>query len=166
MGMGRAQARRGRGLGGTYKRGNVWWIWYYFRGKLKRETSGSEVEKVALDLLKKRHSEMVQGRLVGPDAERVVLKDLHTMVQEDYVLKENKTVARVDQCMEHVFEILGEDTRALDITTDRLRSYAATRLEDGAKHATVKQELAHLRRGYNLAVDAKRLPERPRFPTI
>jgi integrase len=48
--------------------------------------------------------------------------------------------------------------RALAITSDRVTSYERERLSAGAARATVNQELAALRRAFNLAIKAKRLP--------
>jgi integrase len=109
---------------------------------------------------------MGQGRLVGPDAERVTLADLRSMVLDDYALKRNRTANRATQGMAHVLGYFGPEARALDVTADRLVCYAKVRTEDGAAPATVKNELAMLRRGFNLAVRAGRLPQRPAFPVI
>lgn len=155
-----------RGLGGVYLRGGVWWIRYSYRGDKRRETSRSVNRSDAVRLLKKRLGEMGQGRLVGPDAERVTLADLKGMLLDDYALKGNRTAPRAAQGMAHVLGHFSETARALDITADALVSYAKVRKEDGAAPATVKNELAMLRRGFNLAVRAGRLPQRPAFPVI
>ncbi len=155
-----------RGLGGVYQRGGVWWVRYSYRGAKKRETSGSTNRADAVRLLKKRLAEMGQGRLVGPDPERVTLTDLKAMLLDDYALKGNRSVPRAEQCMTHVLGYFGDVSRALDVTTDRLVGYAKARQEEGAAPATAKNELALLKRGFNLAVRAERLPQRPAFPVI
>jgi integrase len=157
----------GRGLGGVYQRGGVWWIRYSYRGKKRRESCGRESTRAcATRLLKKRLGEMGRGRLVGPDAERLTLANLRVMLLDDYRLKGNRTSVRATQCMAHVIGHFGENMRALDITTDRLTSYAKARQEEGAAQASVKYELAVLKRALNLAVRAERLPQRPAFPDI
>jgi hypothetical protein len=60
----------------------------------------------------------------------------------------------------------GENAKALDVTADGLVAYAQRRREAGAAPATVKNELAALRRAFNLAVRAGRLPQRPAFPVL
>jgi hypothetical protein len=65
----------GRGLGGVYQRGGVWWARYSFRGRKVRESSGSASRADATRLLKKRLGEMGQGKLPARDAERVTLTD-------------------------------------------------------------------------------------------
>jgi len=155
-----------RGLGGVYQRGGVWWIRYSYRGRKVRETSESANRAGAVKLLKRRLGEMGRGRLVGPEPERVTLMDLKRMLLDDYALKGNRTAVRAEQCMRHVVGYFGDVARAVDITADRLVSYAKARQEEGAALATVKNELALLRRAFNLAVRAERLPQRPAFPAI
>lgn len=64
-----------RGLGRVYPRGSIWWIQYCFRGKSYRESSRSAIRTEAVKLLRRRLSEMGQGRFVGPDAERTTFED-------------------------------------------------------------------------------------------
>src|SRR5262245_439736 len=71
------------GLGRVFMRGSTWWIEYSWRGKHRRETSGSDKEAAAVKLLKKRLGEMGRGRLIGPDAERVRYEDLERMLLDD-----------------------------------------------------------------------------------
>jgi hypothetical protein len=65
-----------RGLGRTFRRGSVWWISYYHRGKEYRESSQSESESQARKLLKKRLGEIGNGKLVGPIEEKVTFEQL------------------------------------------------------------------------------------------
>jgi len=74
--------------------------------------------------------------------------------------------ARAEQGMAHVIEHFGEQAKALDVTADGLVAYAQRRREAGAASATVKNELPALRRTFNLAVRAGRLPQRPAFPVL
>ena len=68
--------------------------------------------------------------------------------------------------MAHVIEHFGEQAKTLDVTADGLVAYAQRRREAGAASATVKNELPALRRTFNLAVRAGRLPQRPAFPVL
>jgi len=171
-----------RGFGGVYLRGNVWWVRYSYRGKKHREPAGTEAD--AGRLLKKRLGEMGQGKVTGRDAEKVTLGDLGQMVLDDYALNGNRSAKRVEQCLAHLYGYFGaragepderepqyaaeagKRLRALDLTMDVLTAYAAKRQAEGAAHATVRNELATLRRGFNLAVRAGRLSQRPAFPEI
>ena len=55
---------------------------------------------------------------------------------------------------------------ALSITTDRIRSYIVHRQKKGAAAASIQKELGHLKRAFNLAVQAERLTSRPHVPSI
>ncbi len=168
---------RTRGLGRVYqptwrdrttgeqKVSPTWWLAYSWRGEKKRESSHSTKRADAVRLLRKRLEEMGQGRLVGPDAEKVTLKDLLGMVTDDYAINGRRSAKRVKNAANRLTEHFGERARALDLTTDRLTGYVKARQED-AQPATVQYELAVLRRGFTLAVKAGRLSHRPAFPTL
>jgi integrase len=163
------QARRG--LGGVYQRGGTWWVRYYHRGKKFRESVGRDElgrprsRGDAVRLLKRRLGEMGQGRFVGPQAEKVTFEDLKRMVLHDYDLNRRKSTPRVKLAFRTLDETFAR-ALALDITTDRLTTYALAREEERAYPATVKYELAALRRGFRLAVRAGWLNTVPAFPTI
>ncbi len=156
-----------RGLGRIYQRGGddgVWWIQYSWRGKLHRESSGSKVHRVALNLLRQRHREMGQGRLVGPDVEKTTFDDLAKMLVDDYVVNGHKSVDRAERSVAHLREAFGRD-RAIDVTADRVSGYIRSRLKD-AKPGTIRLELAALGRMFTLAVRAGKASHRPSFPSI
>jgi integrase len=156
-----------RGLGVVYQRPNsaFWWIAYTWAGKRVRESAGTTERKEAIDLLKKRHGEMSVGRVVTPDVKRVALRELVQLLMHDYDLKGNTSKVRAGQALAHVVKHFGEGCRAVTITAPALDAYAVKRMHD-AKPATVKNELALLRRAFNLAVRKRLLLERPAFPTI
>jgi hypothetical protein len=72
-----------RGMGRVFRRGSVYWISYYHRGKEFRESSESDNESTARKLLKKRIGEVAQGRLRGANQERVTLDDLAQALLSD-----------------------------------------------------------------------------------
>lgn len=63
-----------RGLGRVFKRGSVFWVSYWHRGKENRESLGSENKTEAKKLLKKRLGEIGRERLIGPTEEKVTFK--------------------------------------------------------------------------------------------
>lgn len=139
-----------RGMGRVFERGGVWWIAYYHHGKERRESSGSSTKRVATDLLKKRHEEMGRGR-PHEDAAKVLLSDLKALILADYEMHRRRSERRLGQSWAHLVEFFGEREKAIEITAPRLASYLTHRLEAGAAAATVKNELAALKRAFNLA---------------
>ena len=63
-------------MGRTLRRGEVWWIAYYFNGKEIRESAKSRNEADARRLLKKRLKEIHGSRFVGPQEEKLTVADL------------------------------------------------------------------------------------------
>lgn len=153
------------GTGSIYRRGNVWWIYYGFRGERYRESSGSTLKRDARNLLKKRMAEMGKGQLIGPDAEKVTFDDLKQIVVDEYEMNGRKSIARLRTSFKHLSKHLGH-MRAVDMTTDRLTRYARTRQEEGASNSSIKKEFAALRRAFNLAKQAGRLATVPAFPSL
>ena len=111
-----------RGLGRLFKRGSVWWIAYYHRGKELRESSQSESESQARKLLKKRLGEVGTGRLIGPVEEKVVFEAMAADLVTDYETNQKRSIASAKLSIKHLGEFFGLD-KALDITTDRVRTY-------------------------------------------
>lgn len=152
------------GTGRIYRRGNVWWIDYSFRGERHRESSGSTKKKKAKALLRQRMEEMGQG---GPmvDEEEVTFSDLRDVVETDYKVNGKKSLDRVQLAFDHLEDHF-KGTRAVDLTTDRVKRYIAARQDEGAANATINKELAALRRAYNLMKEAGRLSRAPHVPRL
>ena len=104
------------GLGRIYRRNEVWWIDYSFRGQRHRESSGSSRKKDAQQLLRKRTMEMGRGRVVGPDAESLSYEDLETIIRDNYVKKERRSTERLEASLKALRSFFG-GVMALDITT-------------------------------------------------
>ncbi len=153
-----------RGFGRIYVRGGIYWIQYYCRGTLIRESSRSSVEGAATRLLKKRHGEIELGRLVGPQMERTTFEDLAHMLVDDYRVNERKSLDRAELSIKHLRGTFGR-SRAVEITTDRVSAYIAVRL-GVAKPGTVRLELAALKRMFTLATRAGKVAQRPYLPTL
>ena len=157
---------RARGMGRIYQRGQTWWVEYWHRGAQHRESSRSADKGVAVRLLKQRIGEIGQGRLPKPDAEKVTLKDLAAILLDDYTANARRSTDRARRSLGHLQDYFGQECRALDITPDRLTAYRAARLQAKAFPATIRTELAALKRAFRLALRAGRLVTMPIFPTI
>lgn len=154
-----------RGLGRMFKRGDIYWIAYSFRGREHRESCKSDREADARRLLRKRLGEIGRGKLVGPIEERVTFEDLATDYLQDHALKGPRASRWAKARVAHLRHHFGLD-RALDITTPRIRAFTQARLEEGATPATVNRDLAALSRMFSLAVQAGRLSARPHIPRL
>ena len=154
-----------RGIGRIFKRGSTWWIAYSFRGKEHRESSQSESEAQARRLLKKRVGEMGRGKLIGPVEEKVTFEELAEGLLCDYRVNAKRSISAVQFPVRHLRESFGLD-KALDITTDRIKTHICRRQEEGASNATINRELAALKRMFSLAIQAGKLSSKPYIPSL
>ncbi len=139
-----------RGMGRVYLRGKTWWIAYYHNGVKVRESSESVKRPAAVKLLKRRHHEMGKGR-PAREAEKVLLSDLKALIVGDYQLCGRRSGDRVERSWAHLAGFFGEREKAVAITAPRVAAYVTRRTEDGAAAATIRNELAGLKRGFALA---------------
>jgi hypothetical protein len=128
-------------MGRIFKRGPVYWIAYYHRGKEFRESSYSESEKEARRLLKKRIGEVGTGRFTGVREERVTFDDLANGLLTDYHVNNRRSLRSARLSISHLCKFFGLQ-HAIDITTDRVKAYAARRQQEGAANASINRELA------------------------
>lgn len=119
---------------------------------------------MAVTLLRRRQAEMGSGRLVGPDAERTSADALWGMLRDDYRLNGRRSLARVEVALKHLCAFF-TFARVPDITSDRI-AYIRDRQESGAAPATIRYELACLRRAFNLARRAGKAAHLPYVPRV
>jgi len=152
-------------IGNVYRRGEVWYIVFTHRGRRHRESSGSTDKKIAFALLKKRIAEVVDGRVIGPQVERVSFEDLVHLIEADYRTNNRKStvdmLGRVAQLRASFAE-----RRAVDISHKELLAYVERRTRERAKPATIRYELVVLSRMFSLAIRAGMLTAKPALPTI
>ncbi len=139
-----------RGMGRVYQRGSIWWVTYSHNGTKHRESSGSTKRPVAVALLKRRFEELGKGR-PAREAERVLLTDLRALIEGDYQLNGLRSAKRLKQSWAHLAAFFGERETAISITPPRLALYVTSRIDEGSAPATVKNELAALKRAFTLA---------------
>jgi integrase len=155
---------KARGLGRVYLRGQVWWAQYNYRGETYRESSGSTNRVDAVKLLRARLAEMGRGRLVGPGIERTTFEDLARILLDDYTVNQRKSIETASASVKALRVVFGP-AYARDITLDRLNGYVSARLTMGRKPATIRNELAALKRAFHLAERAGKAIC-PLFPTL
>jgi integrase len=156
------------GMGRIFKRGEVWWVAYCYRGREYRESTratGNKGETLAGKLLKKRLGEIGRGCLIGPNEERITFEELVADLERDYSINGKRSVDVLPRRVRHLRQNFAL-FRAVDITTDRVRAYIVDRQAAGAANATINRELAALKRMFSLAVQGGRLSTRPYIPML
>jgi integrase len=168
----RASMKKTRGLGLVYqptyidkqsgqrKTAATWWVQYSVRGKRYRESSGSANRVDAVKLLKRRIGEAADGKPIGHDIEKTRFEDLTRILLDDYQANGRASIRRVRGAVRNLRQFFAE-SRAIDITEDRLNAYIVFRQEEKAANATINRELAALKRAFRLA--GRKVGQLPRF---
>ena len=138
--------------------------------------NGSDKESDARKLLKKRLGEIVLGRFVGPDAERVTIRELAEQYRTDYRVNQKKSLDKAERMIRRIdadgvetdsglMAYFG-DCKAHSVGTDRVKAYVSQRLDQGAANATINRELAALKRMYNLGLQSETIHRKPYIPML
>src|SRR5262249_15111201 len=124
-----ARPRAGiKGFGYVYRRGRLWWVRYFHRGRDFRESTHSEREVDALRLLKHRWQQIGRGRFVGPSEDRVTMSQLLDAIQIDYQNNGRRSLKTLlDSRLKPLKAAFGLD-RAVDLTEERIERYKRDRL--------------------------------------
>jgi integrase len=146
---------------GEMRTAPTWWLCYYVNGQRIRESAETTNRAAAVRLLKRKTGDAANGKPVGPDLDRLTLADMIAMLEADYRANGRRTLRRALQAAAHLRDFFRGERKARDITPDTITAYAAHRLDQGAKPATVNLELAMLRRAFRLAALAGKLALRP-----
>lgn len=152
-----------RGDGRVYARGSRWWIEFWFEGKQFRETGGRS-EDAARKKLKARLKEILGGRFVGPQQERVSVSELLDDLLTHLGTKGARSVASFRSHLKPVREFFLL-RKAMHVDTAMIEQYIAARLDAGKARATVNRETGALRQAFNLAARRKP-PKLTRVPYI
>ncbi len=152
---------------GIKKYSRTWFIEYYQNGQRHTEKTGSTDERVAKRLLRKRLNEIEDGRFVGPQADRTTVAELKEGLLTDYRVNARKSLETAEAAWKALLAPQGDQTffaltmKARAITTARLREYIEARQQAGRKNATIKNELAILRRAFHLAAEDDKVRASP-----
>jgi integrase len=163
------------GLGRLYKRGKdgYWWFSYGIgKGKKLRISTklrGGTPDKppIEVELWRARKlAEMGKSGQAGLKAEAVTVAAVLEMLTTRWEAEGRTSSLRVARSR---IKVLGDELgtwKAMELTADRLLSYAVARRRKGAAVATVNMELRLLSRAYRVAIDAGRLVYAPKVPHL
>lgn len=144
--------------GSIYRRydSRNWFIKFYIDGKPQRESAGTDDPDLALEHLRRRLREAGSGTYLNHDR-RITFVETRRLLIDNYRFKRNRT--NPDRHIRRLGEFFGS-MHGEEITEERIAEYARKRLDrDGMKPATLRRELAILKRMLRLA--SSRLPRVP-----
>jgi site-specific recombinase XerD len=97
---------------------------------------------------------------VGPNIEKTVFQDMVKMLIDAYTANKRRSINRIKDAVNHLRVFFG-DSRAKEITSDRVTAYIAARQAENAASSTINSELAALGRMFTLAVRAGKAASKP-----
>lgn len=153
-----------RGFGSTYQRGKIWWVSFWRQGKQTRESVGSEKEKDAVELLKRRFAEAHNQQPAS--ALSLTVRHLYGALELDYVINHRKSLRNVRQVWENHLKAPFANVLAHLLTPEEITEYIAARQKEKAENGTINRELAALKRMYKLALRTRRLTIMPYIPML
>lgn len=98
--------------------------------------------------------------------ESVTVDDLLQWVEDDYRANRMKSLPNLLPRVTRLRGFFVSQTKASEITSDRIRAYQAQRQIDGASNGTINVELAALGRGFSLGILYGRLSVKPKIPHL
>jgi hypothetical protein len=146
-------------MGSVYRRGLVYWLKYRVQDRIIRESSDTDNLQAARRLLHLREGAAAEGRPIIPRAEGITVDQLLDAVLADY----QANGQRLDRLMisfKHLRPALGA-RRAVHVKPADVTAYTVARQDQGAANASINNELAALKRAYNLAIRGERLYRKP-----
>ena len=152
-------------MGMIYKRGNVFWIKYYRNGVPMRESTHSDKEKAAKDMLKVREGDIARGVPITPKTNRATFDELAEDVLNDYRVNQFATIADAERRIGYLLAAFG-GRKAASITTAEVMDYASRRLAEDLSNASVNHELKLLNKAFRLGFDNGKVTVRPKVKKL
>jgi integrase len=161
---------RRRGTGHIYQqRGcKTWSIKFYQNGRCIRESTNTDDYQAARQKLNIRLGQVGKGEIVRPHLERTTVRDLAKDFLRDYRVNGKRSIGHAETRWRlHLEPFFGSTCAAL-VDSDTINMYVDTRMEQGAKPATINNELAALKRMFRLGYGATpaKVMRLPRFPKL
>jgi len=110
--------------------------------------------------MQRKRAEVLRGDIV-PREDKVTLGDLFKLLEGNYELRRNRSIASMRYSFKHLRGYFGDSARATKLG-GRLDGYVGARRAEGAADATLRIELALLDRAFKLAVQKRLISQRAR----
>jgi len=162
-------AKRERGTGRLFLRGQIWWAQYYSHGRQVRVSTEETDEKRAGKFLKRKLAEVETGTHI--DARNVRYEDLRDAYFLDYETNKRKSLHRDGEGNLYLDAVKRLDDffygfKASQIDADIVRQFQADRQKKRLSNGSINRSVSALRRMFNLAIEDGRLNAVPYFPML
>lgn len=132
---------------------------YRYRGKLVRGSTKETNKRKALDVMKLKEADALQGVPLHR-YERTTFDHLKEAVITDSEHKGNKNIKQTKKHLETLGTFF--DVPVMDIDAKMITRYKKKRLKDGLAGSSINREMAELRKGLNLLCEMDMIGKAPR----
>lgn len=139
---------------GLYKRGQVWWMRFTYKGRQVRRPTETSDKKLAEKIYHKVMAQVAEGKwFEKPIGAEKTLKELLEKYMKEHSAsnKALRSHIRDKSLADHLNQYLG-DCLITDISPRAISDYKVRRREEGAAPATINYEMRLLSHAYNLAI--------------
>jgi integrase len=149
----------------VYKRGDIWWISFYYQGKKLWHSAHTKKKRKAENLLSFFLGQVARGEFAGFEQKKsLTLEDALALALHEAEIKGLRDVYHMCFRSEHLKTILGVNTLIEHITETAIAKYVARRHNQEKKSSTINRELAVLRAALKQAKKHKAIKELPELP--
>lgn len=137
-----------------FKRGQVWWMRFTYKGKQVRSSTETEDKKVALKIYHKVMTQIAEGKWFDrlPGEEKTFREMMERYLQEHSVRNKVQSSYRRDKSLaNHLLRFFGDFT-LVEISPKLICEYKSMRRGKEAAPATVNKELILMNHAFNLAM--------------
>jgi integrase len=143
-----------------YQRGRVFWLKYYVNGRPVYESSGTEKEQIARQLLNRRLGAVANGQPILPRADKVRYEEAAKALREHYTVTGARDLTEAEFRLAHLDRFFA-GRKLASIGPADAEQYALARQRAKASNGTVNRELAVLGRMLRLAYEHGTLARLP-----
>ena len=138
---------------GLFKRGQVWWFSFSYKGRQIRKSAETENKKIAEKIHHKVMTEVSEGKwfekLLG---EGKTFSEMMEKYMAEHSIPNKASSDRDERSLKHLLPSLG-DLLLLEITPRKINSYKTLRRQEGASPCTVNRELALMKHAFTLSIN-------------
>jgi integrase len=163
--------KRERGEGRIFRRKHSRFLWlqYYRNGAQVRESAGTDDEKKARNLLRKKLGAVANG--IVQDSRSLRYEDIRDAYMDDYVTNAKKSLRHDREGKAYLESVRRLDDffagyRAVEIDADLMRKYQREQQNSELSNASINRAISSLRKMFTLAQRDGRIRNLPFFPML
>ena len=138
---------------GLYRRGQVWWICFSYKGKFIRRSTETGDKKLAGRVYHKVLGEIAEGkwfeRLAGEDK---TFREMMKKYMIEHSMPKKESSERDRSSLTHLLPFF-QNYALTEVSPKLINEYKTARRNDGASPCTINRELALMKHAFTLAIN-------------